>query len=209
MQRFVGMMGALVAIGALTAAPAQAQLRFTFSPFVGIHFQDDGALRAAQGEGEPEEAFSVDPGRLLGARFGVVLLERLGIEATAGFAKLNGEAENIGDFDFDNVEGDFSMFSVNARLNLSPGDRLNVFLTGGVGGATTDFDLREVDSVTDLLVTAGGGVSYPLTSLVSLRADVQSVVEFCQEPDQEEFGPCLEDATLTHIETSGGVEFTF
>lgn len=209
MRRFVGTLGVVMAIGALTAAPARAQLRFTLSPYVGIHFHDDGALRAAQGEAEPEAAIAIDAGRLLGARFGVVLLERLGIEAVAGFAKLNGEAENIGDFDFDDVEGDFSMFSVNARLNLSPGARLNVFLTGGVGGATTDFDLQEVDSVTDLLVTAGGGVSYPLTRLVSLRADVQSVIEFCREPDQEEFGPCLEDATLTHVETSGGVEFTF
>ena len=204
---------ALLAVAiSLTAVPASAQMdkvRFIVSPYVGVFFYDDGALAAAQGEGDPEDAIKVDPGRLLGARLGVELIERLALIGTLGFAKLEGGSEDIGDFDFDDVEGDLSLFHVGLRFTPFPRARLRVSGSAGVGGATTDFDLQDTESLTDLIVTAGIGVGYPLNRFVSLRGDVSSIVAFCDEPEDERLTNCLEDAKPTHVELDGGIEFTF
>lgn len=201
------MFGALVTL----ANPAAAQVRFYVSPYLGVFFYDEGALAAIEGDEDPEAAFEVDPARFLGAKVGVQLLDRLGIEGNFGFASLSGDEEDVGDVDLDELEGDLTLYEVAARLSLTPGRPVDLFLTGGVGGATTDFDLQETDSFTDVIVTVGAGLSFPLNDWVRLRGDVRSIVEFCEEADETEFaefGECIEDSSLNHTELSGGAEFT-
>lgn len=200
-----------IVAGLLSAAqPAAAQVRLTLSPYVGVFFYDEGALAFAQGEGEAEGAFEVDPARFLGAKLGLVLLDRLSIEGDFGFASLSGDEENVGDIDLEKLEGDVSLYSIGARFNITPDSPLNLFLTGGVGGATTDFDLQGTEGFTDVIVTVGGGATYPITDYIRLRGDVRSIVEFCEDaPEgQADFGTCIEDSSLTHTEVSGGAEFT-
>ncbi|MBA3582956.1 MAG: porin family protein [Gemmatimonadetes bacterium] len=189
-------------------APAAAQVGLTLSPYVGVFFYDEGALAFARGEGDPEGAFEVDPARFIGARLGLVLLERFSIEGDFGFASLSGNEEDVGDIDFGELDGNLSLYSIGARLNLTPNSPLNLFLTGGIGGATTDFDLQNTDSYTDVIVTAGGGATFPLTDFIKLRGDARSVLEFCEEGDEAAIGECLQDSSLNHWEFSGGAEFT-
>jgi hypothetical protein len=203
---------ALVGIALLTpAAPAAAQVRLYVSPYVGVFFYDEGALDVLRGEGDPEAAFEVDPARFLGAKVGVQLLDRFGVEGNFGFASLSGGAEDVGDIDVDEIEGDLTLYEILANLSLTPGRAVDLFLTGGVGGATTDFDLQDADSFNDVVVTIGGGIRVPLNDWVRLRGDVRSIVEFCEEADETEldkFGECLDDSSLTHTEISGGAELT-
>lgn len=201
-----------MAVALTVASPATAQVRFTLSPYVGVFFYDEGALAFALGEGDPEGAFEVDPARFLGAKAGLVILERLSIEGDFGFASLSGKEKDVGDIDVGEIDGNVSLYSVGLGLNLTPNSPLHLFLRGGVGGATTDFDLQETDSFTDVVVTVGGGATYPITDLVRLRGDVRSIVEFCEEADEtqlEQFGQCLNESSLTHTEVSGGVQLTF
>jgi opacity protein-like surface antigen len=193
-------------------SPAAAQVRFILSPYVGVFFYDEGALAFAQGEGDPEAVFEVDPARFLGAKAGLVILERLSIEGDFGFASLSGKEKDVGDIDLGEIDGNLSLYSVGLGLNLTPNSPLHLFLRGGVGGATTDFDLQDTDSFTDVVVTVGGGATYPITDLVRVRGDVRSIVEFCEEADEtqlEQFGQCLNESSLTHTEVSGGVQLTF
>ncbi len=203
---------ALMGIPFLTpAAPAAAQVRLYVSPYVGVFFYDEGALDFLRGEADPEAAFEVDPARFLGAKVGVQLLERFGIEGNVGFASLSGGGEDVGDVDLDEIEGDLTLYEIAARLSLTPGRAVDLFLTSGVGGATTDFDLQDADSFDDVVVTVGGGIAFPLNDWVRLRGDVRSIVEFCEEADEtelDEFGECLDDSSLTHTEVSGGAELT-
>jgi len=203
---------ALVGIALLTpAAPAAAQVRLYVSPYVGVFFYDEGALDVLRGEGDPEAAFEVDPARFLGAKVGVQLLDRFGVEGNFGFASLSGGTEDVGDIDVDEIEGDLTLYEILANLSLTPGRAVDFFLTGGVGGATTDFDLQDADSFNDVVVTIGGGIRVPLNDWVRLRGDVRSIVEFCEEADETEldkFGECLDDSSLTHTEISGGAELT-
>lgn len=199
----------LLAAGLAAPGRAEAQVRFIVSPYVGVFFYDDGALAAAQGEGPPEEAIKVDPGRLLGARLGVELIRRLAVIGTVGFASLQSDSDDIGDFDVDDVEGDLTLYHMGLRFTPFPDARLRVSGQLGVGGATTDFDLQDAESLTDVIVTAGIGAGFPLNRLVSLRGEVNSVVEFCDEPENERLTNCLEDAKPTHVQLDGGVEFTF
>lgn len=202
----------LVGIASLTpVAPAAAQVRFYVSPYVGVFFYDEGALDVLRGEADPEAAFEVDPARFLGAKVGVQLLDRFGVEGNFGFASLSGGAEDVGDIDVDEIEGDLTLYEILANLSLTPGRAVDLFLTGGVGGATTDFDLQDADSFDDVIVTVGGGIRVPLNDWVRLRGDVRSIIEFCEEADEtelDEFGECLDDSSLTHTEVSGGVELT-
>jgi hypothetical protein len=203
---------ALVVIASLTqAAPMAAQIRLYVSPYLGVFFYDEGALDVLRGDADPEAALEVDPARFVGAKIGVQLLDRLGIEGNVGFASLRGDAQDVGDIDLDEFEGDLTLYEILARLSLTPGRAVDLFLTGGVGGASTDFDLQDADSFDDVVVTVGGGVSVPLNSWVRLRGDVRSIVEFCEEADETEFdelGECLDDSSLTHTELSGGAELT-
>jgi hypothetical protein len=193
----------------LGATSTQAQVRFILSPYVGVFFYDDGALAALQDEGDPEQAIKVDPGRLLGMRAGVELIDRLAIIGTVGFASLQGGSEDIGDFDLDDVEGDLSLYHVGVRFTPFPRARLRVSGALGVGGATTDFDLQDAESLTDVVVTGGIGAGFPLNRFASLRAELGSVIEFCDEPQDERLTNCLEDAKPTHVHLDGGVEFSF
>lgn len=202
---------AAVAIGALGASPAAAQVRVYFEPNIGVFFYDDAALDFLRGEGDPEDAFQVDASRFLGAKLGIQLLNRLAIEGNVGFASLTAKADDVTELDVDEIEGDLSLYEIGARLTLTPNSPLDLFLTGGVGGATTDFDLQEVDSFSDVVVSVGGGLSYPLNDWVRLRGDVKGIVEFCEEADEtdfDEFGQCLGDSSLTHTEVSGGAQLT-
>jgi opacity protein-like surface antigen len=210
--RFPPTLLALVVIASLTqAASAAAQIRLYLSPYVGVFFYDEGALDVLRGNADPEAAFEVDPARFVGAKVGVQLLDRFGVEGNVGFASLRGAAEDVGDIDLDEIEGDLTLYEILARLSLTPGRAVDLFLTGGVGGASTDFDLQDADSFDDVVVTVGGGISVPLNSWVRVRGDVRSIVEFCEEADDtefDEFGECLEDSSLTHTELSGGAELT-
>jgi hypothetical protein len=197
---------ALAAV-ALPAPEARAQIGFSISPYVGLHLHDDGAIAYARGEGEPEAAIEVDAGRFLGAKLGVRFMRRLWVEGDIGFASLNGEVQDAGDLEDAEVDGRLSLYSVALGFDLSPNDKLSAVALLGVGGATTDFDLSGVDSFTDVIVTAGLAASYPVWGRVRVRGDVRSVVEFCDRPDEEEFASCLEDASLTHVEASGGLRF--
>lgn len=202
----LGMVGA--AILAVAPSPALAQVKFIVSPYVGVFFYDDGAVAAARGEGDPEDAIKVDPGRLLGARLGVTLIDRLTLVGTLGFAHLEGGTEDINNFDFDNVEGEMTLYHVGLRFTPFPHRRLAVSGHVGVGGASTDFDLQDVESVNDVIVSAGIGAGYRLNRFASLRGEVSSVLEFCEQPEETRLTTCLEDAKPTHIQLDGGVEFS-
>jgi hypothetical protein len=204
-----GVLVGLVGLALLAPMPARAQIKFKVSPFVGVFFYDDGALAAARGQAEPEAAIKVDPGRLLGARLGVQFIDRLSIVGTIGFAKLEGGSESISDFELENVEGDLSVFDIGVGFTPFPDARLKVSGNLGIGGATTDFDIQDAESLTDVVVRVGIGVGYPLNNRVALRGDVGSVLEFCDEPQDERLTNCLEDASLAHIQVDGGVEFSF
>ncbi len=197
---------ALLAI--LPAAPAaRAQVGFSVSPYVGLHLHDDGAIAYARGEGEAESAIRVDPSRFLGVRLGVRFFERFWLEGDLGLASLKGDVEDAGDLEDAELDGRSTLYSVAAGLDLWPGRKLSTVALLGVGGATTDFDLAETESFTDVIVTAGLAASYPILPHVRLRGDVRSVVEFCDRPEEEEFSSCLEDASLTHVQFSGGLRF--
>jgi hypothetical protein len=208
-MRTILVLGWLFLATALGATPVQAQVRFILSPYVGVFFYDDGALAALRGDGSPEGAIKVDPGRLLGARVGVELIRRLALIGTVGFAQLQNGSEDIGDFDFQEVDGDLSLYHVGLRFTPFPDARLHISGNVGVGGATTDFDLQNAESLTDVIVTAGVGAGFPINPHVSLRGNVNSVVEFCDEPQNERLTNCLEDAKPTHVQVDGGVEFSF
>lgn len=208
MRRAVPILAVLAAT-ALAAPAAQAQVRFSVSPYVGVFFYDDGALAFAEGEGDPEDAIRVDPARFLGARVGVRFLDRLSLEGNLGFASLSGESESIEGIEDRDVEGDLSLYSVALGVDLSPSEKLGLVASLGVGGATADFDLQDVESVSDVVVTVGLGASYPIFERIRLRGDVRSVLEFCDRPEEERFAHCLEDATLTHVEATGGLQFDF
>ncbi|MBW3660382.1 MAG: outer membrane beta-barrel protein [Gemmatimonadetes bacterium] len=208
MRRTVPLL-ALLGLGLLAAPAARAQVRFSVSSYVGVFLYDDGALAFAQGEGDPEDAIRVDPARFLGARVGIRFLERLSLEGNIGFASLSGESESLDDFEDREIEGDLSLYSVALGVDVSPGEKLDLVVGLGVGGATADFDLQEVDSFSDVVMTARLAASYPLVSRVRIRGDVGSVLEFCDRPEEERFAACLEDATLTHVELSGGLQFDF
>ena len=208
MRRTVPILAVLAAT--LLAAPAaEAQVRFSVSPYVGVFLYDDGALAFAEGEGDPEDAIRVDPARFLGARVGVRFLERLSLEGNLGFASLSGESESIEGIEERDVEGDLSLYSVALGVDVSPSEKLGLVASLGVGGATADFDLQDTESISDVVVTAGLAASYPIFERVRLRGDVRSVVEFCDRPEEERFAHCLEDATLTHVEATGGLQFDF
>lgn len=208
-MRTIFVLGWIFLATVLGARATQAQVRFILSPHVGVFFYDDGAIAALQGEGGPEQAIKVDPSRLLGMRAGVELIDRLAIIGTLGFASLQGGSDDIGDFDLDDVEADLSLYHVGLRFTPFPRARLRVSGALGVGGATTDFDLQEFESLTDVIMTAGIGAGFPINSHVSLRGDVNSVIEFCDEPQNERLTNCLEDAKPTHVQLDGGVEFSF
>lgn len=208
MRRAVPILAVLAAT-VLAAPAAEAQVRFSVSPYVGVFFYDDGALAFAEGEGDPEDAIRVDPARFLGARVGVRFLDRLSLEGNLGFASLSGESESIEGIEDREVEGDLSLYSVALGVNLSPNEKLGLVASLGVGGATADFDLQDVESVSDVVVTVGLGASYPIIDRVRLRGDLRSVLEFCDRPEEERFAHCLEDATLTHVEATGGLQFDF
>lgn len=130
-------------------------------------------------------------------------------EGNLGFASLSGESESIGGIEDREVEGDLSLYSVALGVDLSPSEKLGLVASLGVGGATADFDLQDVESVSDVVVTAGLSASYPIIDRVRLRGDVRSVLEFCDRPEEERFAHCLEDATLMHVEATGGLQFDF
>lgn len=197
----------LTAVSALAPSTMSAQVRFSVSPYVGIHFHDDGALAFVRGGGEPESAIRVDAARFLGAKVGARFLERLWIEGDFGLASLDGDVEDAAGLEDAEVEGNVALYTVSLGVDLSPREKLSLIASLGVGGATTDFDLRDVDSFTDVVVTVGLGASYPLVPHVRLRGDLRSVVEFCDEPEKEEFAGCVEEASLTHGQASGGFRF--
>lgn len=192
---------------ALAAPPARAQVGISVSPYVGLHLYDDGAIAYARGEGEPEAAIRVDASRFLGVRAAVRFFDRFWLEGDLGVASLTGDVEDAGDLEDAKLDGRSTLYSVALGIDLSPSRKLSTVALLGVGGATTDFDLGDAESFTDVIVTAGLAASYPIVPHVRLRGDVRSVVEFCDRPEEEEFSACLEDASLTHVEFSGGLRF--
>lgn len=208
-MRHTAAFAAVLAATLLAAPAARAQIDFSVSPYVGVFLYDDGALAFAEGEGDAEDAIRVDPARFLGARVGVRLIDRLSLEGNIGFASLSGDSEEIGGIEDREVEGSLSLYSVSLGVSVSPSDRLGLVAKLGVGGATADFDLQDVESFNDMIVRVGLAATYPIFDRVKLRGDVGSVVEFCDEPEEERFAACAEDATLTHVEVSGGLQFDF
>lgn len=208
MRERTGLLLAIFALAALVLpGEADAQVDVSVSPYVGLLVYDDEVLAFARGEGDPADAFGVDPTGILGARVGLHFLERITLEGEFGFASLSGEVDGIEDVELEELEGDFSVYSVALGIDLSPTRKLSTVVRLGVGGATTDFDLRETDSFTDVVVTVGAGVGYPVAPRVSLRADARGILQFCDEPDEVAFAACVEESTLSHVELSGGLDF--
>lgn len=188
--------------------PAGAQIEVGVSPYVGLHFHDNGAIAAVRGEGSPDAAVRVDASRFLGARVRVRFLGRLSAVGDIGVASLDGEVDGVRDVERAEVDGRLTLYSVGLGLDLSPRESRWGFDTSlRVGGATTDFDLREAESFSDVIVTAGLGASYRLVPHVRLRGDVGGVVQFCDRPEEETFVGCVEDGSLKHVEVTAGVEF--
>lgn len=208
-MRRTAALAAVLAATLLAAPAARAQVDVSVSPYVGVFLYDDGALAFARGEGDAEGAIKVDPSRFLGARVGVRVLRRISLEGNLGFASLSGESESVEGIEDRSVDGNLSLYSVSLGVDVSPSERLGLVAKLGVGGARTDFDLQDVDSFNDVVVTAGLAATWPLVDHVRLRGDVGGVVDFCDRPDETRFATCAEDASLTHVEVSGGLQFDF
>lgn len=221
---------ALLGTGSV-AGPASAQSRWSVTPYAGVLFTDDDLA----GEGGPVDflddpslppgprsdvrlEFEVENAPVFGARLGIPLDERWGIEASYGFAsfQVRGEVEVTSPFpELDEESVRFGLAISDHDLHLWEGavrysfgnERLRPFLVGGVGGATVSSSfpifggLEELDeTTTDLAFVLGAGARWDYREGFGIRLDLRDHLQRCDRP-------CLGDETLLHqVELSAGIE---
>lgn len=209
-----------VALSLALAAPLAAQ-----QP--GAESEDDGhrwmATVYAGGigidDGELDEVgMTSEASALFGARLGYRFARNWAIEASYGYAGLDGTSEGFGA-----VDGRLHLYHADLDFLAPDSARAQVLLSAGVGGVRYSYDSFERRGVRlegeswahELVVTLGGGLLVHLSDRFGLRAEARDVIQFCSaeaEPIDEthDFSHCpLGDATLHNPELSGGILLRF
>ena len=171
---------------------------------------DDGEL---DGVGMTSEASAV-----FGARLGYAFARNWAIEASYGYAGLDGTSEGFGA-----VDGRLHLYHVDLDFLAPDSARAQVVLSAGIGGVRYAYDEFERRGVLlqgqswahELVMTLGGGLLVHVSERFGLRAEARDVIQFCSaeaEPIDEthDFSHCpLGDATLHNPELSGGILLRF
>lgn len=222
--RFV-VMGAVVL---LTTAPLQAQNRFAIEPYVGAYLTDDDG--AFSGEGFdlvprpgppiPPPELAVTAGILLGVRGSWEIHPGWTVEGVYGHSsyatEITVEFSTVLDplpleVTFELTEHDAHLYYGAIRYDVTGGP-VRPFLVAGAGGVTLSSDLgelgpflEEADSVTDPLLSLGGGLVIDVAPRTRIRGDLRDQIQFCSDGS----GFCEEDEALHNLEISGGIEIAF
>jgi hypothetical protein len=165
-----------------------------------------------------EVGMTTDASVIFGARLGYRFKPHWAIEASYGYASLDGTSEGFGD-----VEGRLHLYHGDLVFLTPDAARAQVAISAGVGGmryAYDEFERRGVllqgeSWANELVVSLGAGLIVNLGEHAGLRLDARVHVQFCKaasEPFDEthDFSHCpLDDTVLHNPELSGGVLVRF
>lgn len=145
---------------------------------------------------------------LVGGRLGYNMANGFGLEGAFDWTQ---QSE---DFDGTDYTSNGYLYNVSLTYTFPSPNQLHVFVSGGVGAATTspDSDLEDLgaESQTDLAIPVGGGVKwFNRTNDPSwgIRADVKDHI--IVGSDQEFDGITVDGQTTNNFEFSGGISFFF
>ena len=198
------------------SALAAQQTSLTVSGFAGVFipatdlFDELGAEAALR--------FGHESGAAFGGRVAVWPSRKLGIEAEAGYLASNVEFRGviIGVEPIDTtIAANAFVASINVLYAIirPPLEPLAIFISGGVGvvsrgGEFFDTALnREFEKTTSVAGVVGLGISYGLSQMLSIRADVK---DYISSFDPEVTGGTFGDTQLQNdILITGSLELTF
>ena len=161
---------------------------------------------------------TTDAGALFGARVGYRFKPSWAIEASYGYAALDGTSEGFG-----SVDGALHLYHADLVFLAPAAARAQVALSAGVGGMRYAYDeferrgilLQDESWAHELVVSLGAGLVVNLGTQAGLRVEVRDHVQFCsaeEEPIDEttDFSHCpLDDTVLHNPELSGGLLLRF
>jgi len=191
------MLGGMVLMGGADRLAAQG---ISFAPNIGVYIPTSELVRAASGE-----EFKQEMSLTLGARLGVSLSQRLGLEFTGAYAPsdLKVSAAGVGD-----QNADANIFTGSGRLSyqLVPYTSPVAFvITGGLGVINRSGDFySNVENKTDIGGTFGASARFRLGSLLRLQLSAE---DYIYKPKAEipGFGPADEKKTQNDIHLSIGI----
>lgn len=210
-SRSFAILAVAVAAGLLVARTAPAQTYV--EPYLGAILLDDGGFDVARPGGGPavRSDLEADPTVVLGGRLGHRFAERWAIEATYGFAPVSLEAEGS---DADVGDASTHLYYGGIVYHVPLRTSTGLFVTAGFGGIT--FDPDNGSSITDAVLSVGGGVRIPLRETTSIRIEARDHLQLCSAPIRTaaqvaggSFGLCGSDDTLHQVELSAGIAFRF
>ena len=223
-----GCFAVMSGVALLAAAPLEAQNKFAIEPYVGVYVtDDDGAFVGNRLELEPrppappvpEARVSTSAGILFGARASWEIRPGWTLEGAYGHAsyatEITVDVSTVVDPDggeetFELTEHGAHLYYGGVRYDVLRGS-VRPFVAAGVGGVTISSDLEvfgpfgDLDSVTDPLVSMGGGLVIDVAPRTRIRGDLRDQIHFCSEGS----GLCEDGGALHNVEVSGGVEITF
>jgi hypothetical protein len=161
---------------------------------------------------------TTDAGTLFGARLGYRFKPRWAIEASYGYAALDGTSEGFG-----SVDGALHLYHADLVFLAPAAARAQVAVSAGVGGMRYAYDeferrgvlLQDESWAHELVVSLGAGLVVNLGTRAGVRVEARDHVQFCSaeaEPIDEttDFSHCpLDDAVLHNPELSGGLLLRF
>jgi hypothetical protein len=214
------------AVALLSAAPLRAQNRFAIEPYIGAFLADGGGFPGSRLDPGlpfapllPLPEFESTAGILLGARASWEIRPGWTVEGAYGYSRYDTEVtarvstvlDPVGrDVTFEVSEHGAHLYYGAIRYAVTRG-RVRPFVGAGAGGITVSTDLEGletllgVDSVTDPLLSLGGGLVIDLAPRTRIRGDLRDQVQFCSGDS----GLCEGDETLHNVEISAGVEIAF
>lgn len=159
-----------------------------------------------------------DAGAVFGARVGYRFKPRWALEASYGYAALDGTSDGFGA-----VDGRLHLYHAGLVFLAPAAGRAQVAISAGAGGMRYAYDEFERRGVLlqgeswahELIVSLGAGVVVNLGPRAGLRVEARDHVQFCSaeaEPIDEttDFSHCPLDDTLLHNpEVSGGLLLRF
>lgn len=159
-----------------------------------------------------------DAGAIFGARVGYRFKPRWALEASYGYAALDGTSEGFGP-----VDGQLHLYHAGVVFLAPAAGRAQVAISAGAGGMRYAYDEFERRGVLlqgeswahELIVSLGAGLVVNLGHHAGLRVEARDHVQFCSaeaEPIDEttDFSHCPLDDTLLHNpELSGGLLLRF